>query len=460
MEEHAHRAEVEEYLERRDFVGLRELFRKWEVPEVAEAIDHFEPDERAVLFRILPRNLAAETFEHLSPENQRELVTSLAREQVERLLDDMAPDDRTALLEELPAAVTRELLRGLSPEQRAVAVRLLGYPEQSIGRLMTPEWVAVRPDWSVEKALQHIREHGQDRETLDVIYVVDEQNRLIDDLRIRELLLAPPETRIGDLSDRRFVALKATDDQETAVEVFRQYDRVALPVTDSVGVLIGIVTVDDVLDVAEEEATEDIHKIGGSEALDEPYLATPFWQLIGKRARWLVVLFFGEMLTATAMVRYEMDLAQAVVLAIFIPLIISSGGNSGSQAATFIIRAIALNEVGLRHWRRVLWRELRSGLALGSILGVIGAIRVVSGEYLFGSYGEHWPALAATIGLALLGVVVWGTLSGSMLPFLMKWLGIDPAASSAPFVATLVDVTGIVIYFSAAELFLRGRLLH
>jgi magnesium transporter len=459
MDEHAHREEVQDYLERRDFVGLREVFRKWEVPEVAAAIDHFEPDERAVLFRILPRSLAAETFEHLSPENQRELVSSLAKEQVARLLDDMAPDDRTALLEELPAAVTRELLRGLSAEQRAVAVRLLGYPEESIGRLMTPEFIAVRPDWTLERVLQHIREHGQDRETLNVIYVVDDQNHLIDDLHIRELLLAPPETRVGDLLDRRFVALRATDDQETAVEVFRQYDRVALPVTDSDGVLIGIVTVDDVLDVAEEEATEDIHKIGGSEALDEPYLAVPFWELIGKRARWLVVLFLGEMLTASAMVRYEMDLARAVVLAIFIPLIISSGGNSGSQAATFIIRALALKEIGLRHWRRVLWRELRSGLALGSILAVIGAARVAFGEFAFGAYGEHWPSLAATIAFALLGVVLWGTLSGSMLPFVMKRIGIDPAASSAPFVATLVDVTGIIIYFSAAEVFLRGKLL-
>jgi magnesium transporter len=459
MDEHAHREELKDYVERRDFVGLRELFRKWEVPEVAEAIDHFEPDERAVLFRILPRSLAAETFEHLSPENQRELVTSLAKEQVARLLDDMAPDDRTALLEELPASVTRELLRALSPEQRAVAVRLLGYPEQSIGRLMTPEWVAVRLDWTVERVLQHIREHGQDRETLNVIYVVDDHNHLIDDLHIREILLSSPETRVGDLLDRRFVALKAADDQETSVEVFRQYDRVALPVTDSDGVLIGIVTVDDVLDVAEEEATEDIHKIGGSEALDEPYLATPFWQLIGKRARWLIVLFLGEMLTATAMARYETDLARAMVLAIFIPLIISSGGNSGSQAATFIIRALALKEVGLRHWRRVLWRELRSGLALGSILGLIGALRVIAGAWIFGSYGDHWLALAGTIGIALLGVVIWGTLSGAMLPLFMQRVGIDPAASSAPFVATLVDVTGIIIYFSAAELFLRGRVL-
>jgi magnesium transporter len=241
--------------------------------------------------------------------------------------------------------------------------------------------------------------------------------------------------------------------------VFRQYDRVALPVTDSDGVLIGIVTVDDVLDVAEEEATEDIHKIGGSEALDEPYLATPFWELIGKRARWLVVLFLGEMLTASAMVRYEVDLANAIVLAIFLPLIISSGGNSGSQAATFVIRALALREVGLRHWRRVLWRELRSGFALGSILAAIGAVRVAFGHFAFDAYGEHWPALAATIALALLGVVLRGTLSGAMLPFVMKRVGVDPAASSAPFVATLVDVIGIIIYFSAAEVFLRGRLL-
>lgn len=455
----ARKEELRGYLERRDFAGIREAFRRWEVPEVAAAIDDFEPDERAVIFRILPRPLAAETFEHLSPETQRELVSSLAKEQVRRLLDDMSPDDRTALLEELPAAVTRELLRLLSPEERATAVRLLGYPEDSIGRLMTPEYVAVRADWTVARVLEHIRQVGSDRETLNVIYVVDENHRLIDDLRIRELLLADPETRIADLSDSHFVALRATDDQETAIEVFRQYDRVALPVTDSDGVLIGIVTVDDVLDVVQEEATEDIHKIGGSEALDEPYLQTPIGLLVSKRARWLVVLFLGEMLTATAMGYFEADLARAVVLAIFIPLIISSGGNSGSQASAFVIRAIALRELERDHWKEVFWRELRSGLVLGAILGAIGVARVVVGEAVLGSYGAHWPALAATVGLALVGVVVWGTLSGAMMPFVMQRLGVDPAASSGPFVATLVDVIGIVIYFTVAELLLRGTLL-
>lgn len=451
--------EIEEFLVRRDFAGLREALSRLETPEVADLVGELPADQQALVFRILPRGLATETFEYLESEEQKNLVARLAHEQVTAILNDMSPDDRTALLEELPAPVTRRLLNDLSAEERKVASWLLGYPEESIGRLMTPDYVSVQPHWTVERVLEHIRRFGKDKETLNVIYVIDESGRLVDDLRIRELLLAQKETEIGELTDDAYVALKATDDQEAAIEVFREYDRIALPVTDTDGHLIGIVTVDDVLDVAEEEATEDIQKIGGSEPLDEPYLDTPVWGLIRKRGRWLVLLFLGEMLTASAISYYEAQLAQAVVLALFIPLIISSGGNSGSQTATFVIRAMALGEVEPRHWRRVFWRELRSGLALGVLLGTIGLFRVFLWQQMFGSYGEHWLPLGLTIGFALVGVVLTGTLSGSMLPFLLRRFGADPAASSTPFVATLVDVTGILIYFTIASLLLSGSLL-
>jgi magnesium transporter len=371
----------------------------------------------------------------------------------------MADDDRTTFLEELPAAVTRQLLGLLTPEEHAVAVTLLGYPERSIGRLMTAHYVAVREHWTVRDVLDHVRAHGQDSETLNVIYVVDGQGLLIDDIRIREFLLAGEDLRVADLMDRRFVALKATDDQDAAVAVFRQYDRTALPVTDTVGILIGIVTIDDVLAVAEATATREIQRIGGSEAFDEPYMDIGFGRMIQKRAGWLTALFLGEMLTATAMASFEEEISKAVVLALFVPLIISSGGNSGSQAATLVIRALALGEVGLRDWWRVIRREILAGLALGAILGSIGFLRITLWSAFSNIYGEHWLLIAVTVGLSLIGVVLWGTISGSFLPLLMRRLGFDPAASSAPFVATLVDVTGLVIYFSAAALVLTGTIL-
>jgi magnesium transporter len=362
-------------------------------------------------------------------------------------------------LEELPAAATRELLSLLTPEERSVALTLLGYPEKSVGRLMTPHYVAVREEWTVREVLDYVRAHGQDSETLNHVYVVDDAGLLIDDSRIREFLLAPLDKRAADLMDRQFVALKATDDQEAAVAVFRQYDRTALPVTDTAGMLIGIVTIDDVLDVAEAAATRDIQRVGGSEALDEPYMTIAFGRMIQKRAGWLTALFLGEMLTATAMGAFEEEIAKAVVLALFVPLIISSGGNSGSQAATLAIRALALGEVTLRDWMRVMRREIMAGLSLGAILGSIGFLRIALWSAFSDVYGEHWLLVAVTVAVSLVGVVLWGTLTGSLLPFVMRRLGFDPAASSAPFVATLVDVTGLVIYFSVAVVMLRGTLL-
>jgi magnesium transporter len=324
---------------------------------------------------------------------------------------------------------------------------------------MTPDLVAVDAGWTVREVLDYIREHGQDSETLNVIYVVDDRGKLIDDIRIREFLLQPLDTKVSDLMDENFTALNVTDSQEEAVNVFRKYDRSALPVLDSTGVLVGVVTIDDMLDVAEEEATEDIQKFGGMEAMEEPYMRIPLWRMVRKRATWLVVLFIGEMLTASAMGYYEGAIAKAVVLALFLPMIISSGGNSGSQASMLIIRAMALGEVTLRDWWRVMRKEILAGLMLGFVLGAIGFLRVAVWAQFSNVYGPHWMLVALTVGVALIGVVLWGSLSGSMLPFLLRRVGADPATSSAPFVATLVDVTGLVIYFSIALLILRGSML-
>jgi magnesium transporter len=451
--------DLEALIEARDFISLREQIRNWPAGDLADLLEPLTLDKEAVVFRLLPRVEAAQVFSHLPIDRQQDLLKAMAHEQVVSILNDMSDDDRTELLEELPAQVTQQMLNLLSPEERRRASFLLGYAENTVGRLMTPHFVRVRSNWTVAQALDHIRRYGTDSETMSVIYVIDDGGKLIDDLRIRQILLASTETRIADLMDRRFTALKATDDQEVAVEAFREADVNALPVTDTEGVLIGIVTVDDIFDVAEEEATEDIQKIGGTEALDDPYMEIAIPSMVRKRATWLIVLFLSEMLTATAMGKFESEIAKAVVLSIFVPLVISSGGNSGSQASTLIIRAMALGEVTLKDWWRVMRREILSGFSLGAILGTIGFIRITAWALVFHSYGEYWLLVALTVGLALVGIVLWGSLAGSMLPFVLKRVGLDPATSSAPFVATLVDVSGLIIYFSVAAIVLKGTLL-
>ncbi len=446
-------------LAERNFAGIKAEFSQLAPADSVEAMEELTPVEQAVLFRLLPTDQAAEMFEYMSVEVQEKLLHAMGNEEAAKILEAMAPDDRTALLEELPTQVCARLVDFLSPSERAVALKLLDYPEDSIGRMMTSEYLAIRDAWTVSQVLEHIRSHGRDRETLNVLYVVDGEGKLVDDVRIREFLLCPLDRKVSELRDGVFTALHATDDQETAISAFRKYDRTVLPVIDGHGGLVGIVTVDDILDVAEAEATEDIQKIGGMEQLDEPYMDISLGRLIRKRATWLIVLFLGEMLTATAMGHFQDEISKAVVLAMFVPLIISSGGNSGSQAATLIIRAMAIGEVGLMDWWRVMKREIISGLVLGLILAGIGFLRIATWSIFSNTYGEHWPLVAITVGLSLIGVVLWGTLSGSMLPFLLKRCGLDPATSSAPFVATLVDVTGLVIYFAVAGVILHGTLL-
>ena len=451
--------EIRELIQAGDEPTLREVVNRWLSADLAELVGPLATDERIRIFRVLKPASAAETFEYLDLSAQCEVLDELSDPESAEILNAMAPDDRTALLAELTAEQSERLMDLLNPEQRAVARRLLDYPEGSVGRLMTPDYVVVRKEWTMRHVLDHVRAHGRDSETLNVIYVVDDQNKLIDDLRIREILLAPLHAKVSDAMHGQCVSLMATDDKKSAVQVFRKYDRTALPVTDPHGRLVGIVTLDDVLDLAEEQATRELQRFGGLEALDEPYLSTTLPAMVRKRASWLVILFVGEMLTATAMAYFEAEIARAVVLALFVPLIISSGGNSGSQAATLIIRALALGEVRLRDWWLVLRREIVAGLMLGTILGSIGFLRIAAWSAVSNVYGEHWVLIGLTVGGALLGVVIWGTLTGSMLPFILKRLGFDPATSSAPFVATLVDVTGLIIYFSVALALLKGTLL-
>jgi len=451
--------EIESLIAERQLSILKEILSDWSPADIADLIIDLPEQEKVIVFRVLSIDLAADTFEHLEFDTQEELLRAMGHEEVAAILNDMSPDDRTALLEELPGTSAKRLIQLLSADERKIAQTLLGYPENSVGRLMTPEYIAIKQDWTISETLDFIRKNGADSETLNVIYVIDEKGILIDDIRIREVILSSPERKISDLMDENFIALNVHDDQEKAVEVFKKYDRIALPVVDNSGILIGIVTVDDVLDVAEEEATEDIQKLGGVEALEEPYSTMPFFLMIKKRASVLTLLFVGEMLTATAMGFFENEIAKAVVLALFVPLIISSGGNSGSQASTLVIRAMALGEISLSDWWRIMKREILSGLTLGSILAVIGFLRISLWENFSHIYGAHWVLIGLTVSFSLIGVVMWGTISGSMLPFFLRKIGLDPAASSAPFVATLVDVTGLVIYFSVAILLLSGTLL-
>ncbi len=451
--------EILELIRTHDDDTLRDVVDRWPSADIAELTETMSSDDQVYLLRLIKPKLAAETFAYLDLDAQQGVLDLLSEDETKYLLNEMAADDRTALLAELPGERAERLIALLSPDQRAIARTLLDHEEDSVGRLMTPDYVVVRKEWTMRHVLDHIRAHGRDSETLNVIYIVDDAHKLVDDLRIREILLAPLHVHVSDLMDSKCISLSVTDDKKKAVEVFGKYDRTALPVVDAHGRLAGIVTLDDVLDVAEEEATREIQQFGGVEALDEPYMITSLPAMVRKRASWLVVLFVGEMLTATAMAYFEHQIARAVVLALFVPLIISSGGNSGSQAATLIIRALALGEVRLRDWWRVLRREILVGILLGTLLGSIGFVRIAAWNAVSNVYGPHWVLVGLTVGFSLLGVVVWGTLTGSMLPFLLRRIGFDPATSSAPFVATLVDVTGLIIYFSVAILLLRGTLL-
>ncbi|MES2268930.1 MAG: magnesium transporter [Bacteroidota bacterium] len=447
--------QIELLLEQEDTTRLREYLNNLNISDVEELIDEL-PEHGPKFIEILSINRAVNVFRILDFPTQERIIKKLSGKKVSEIINELPPDDRTAFFSELHGDAVTKLILHLSPDDRKEALSLLGYKEDSVGRLMTPDYIAVKKSWDVTRVLSHIRRYGKNSETIDVIYVIGENGKLLDDIRIREILLVAPETKISDLMDGRLIALSANDPQEEAINVFRMNNRTALPVTDDDDILLGIVTVDDILWIANEEYTEDIQKIGGTEALDEPYLDINIFRLVKKRVSWLIVLFLGEMLTATAMGHFENAIAKAVVLALFVPLIISSGGNSGSQASTLIIQAMALGEVTIADWWRVMRREIISGLLLGTTLGIIGFMRIYVWTLFSDIYGPDWMTVGFIVGIALVGVVLWGSLAGSMLPLLLKKLGADPATSSAPFVATLVDVTGLIIYFTIAVLFMPG----
>jgi len=451
--------DVVEMITERQFTALRRSLTALPAPSVAEIFEDMDPKDVAIVFRILPREFAADVFEYMPFEAQEPLLKELGQEHVAAVLNQMDPDDRTALLEELPGQVTQRLISLLSPEERRIATTLLGYPEDSVGRRMTPDYVAVRSNWTVGQVLEHIRQVGHDKETLNLIFVVDQQGKLVDDIRLRELVLADPATPLSELMDGQVFALEAKQDQEEAVRLFTELDRTVLPVVDSTSLLVGIVTVDDIMDVAEEETTEDIQKMAAVEVLDAPYFEVGVLQMIRKRGLWLCILLIGGMLTTSAMTFFQSEIAQAEVLVFFLPFIIASGGNSGSQATSLIIRAMALGELTLRDWLKVLGRELVSGIGLGLILAVIAFARVVLWPGREKLYGPNYGMIGLTVAGAIIGVVTVGTITGAMLPIILKRLGLDPAVSSAPFVATIVDVTGIIIYFTFATLILSGVIL-
>ncbi|HEU4471980.1 MAG TPA: magnesium transporter [Flavisolibacter sp.] len=450
--------ELESILESGDIQRLHDFLDDQNITDVAELVYEL-PDYDSRIIAAMSVHRAVSVFKILDFTAQKKIIQTLPPGKTAGLLNELPPDDRTDFLEELPSNVVRELIKLLDNEERKITLSLLGYPENSVGRLMTPDYVYVYENNTVQQVLETVRRVGKNSETIDVIYVINEKGELLDDIRIREFILASPEKKVKDLMDDRGIALNAYQDQEEAAEVFRMNNRVALPVVSNSNKLLGIVTIDDILWVASEEFSEDIQKIGGTEALEQPYLEMPLLKLFKKRVVWLIVLFIGELMTISAMHQFEDEIARVVILATFIPLIISSGGNSGSQAATLIIQAMALREISIADWWRIMRREIFSGLLLGLTLCILGFTVITIWHSFSQAFGDYYLSIAFTIGISLIGVVLWGTLMGSMLPLLLKRLGADPAASSTPFVATLVDVTGLIIYFSVAFLILSGKLL-
>ena len=421
------------------------------------------PEERVESFATLSREEADDFFLAISPRAQAQILRGCPLGERRLWLRVLPPDDVVDALQEFEPEEREQYLELLAPTTRREVHALLAYEEDQAGGLMSPRFARVRPSMTVDEAVRYVRRqaHSQrdELETINYVYVLGPDLVLAGVLSFRELLTSPGEVLVSEIMERDLISVPVDMDEEQVARIIAQHDLLAVPVVDSAGRMHGIVTVDDIVDVVERGATEDVHRFGGLEALDIPYLQTPLLAMLKKRAGWLAVLFVGEMLTASAMARYEAAISHAVVLALFVPLIISSGGNSGSQAATLVIRAMALGEVRLREWGLILRRELIAGLALGAILALFGFVRILSWEALFGSYGEHADLLAITVAASLIGIVTWGTLAGSMLPFLLRRAGFDPASASAPLVATLVDVSGVVIYFSVAGFVLRGTLL-
>ncbi len=430
-------------------------------PDIAEIFNELEIEEAKFVYKQLHEQIATDVLVELDDDVREEFLASLTSKEIaEQFIDNMDSDDAADVIAELPDNVQDEVLSHIEDsEQASDIVDLLNYDEHTAGGLMATELVRVHVNSDTLECVREIRRQSDEVGHIYTIYVVDDDEKLVGLLSLKKLVISPTRSKVADIYDSKVISVKTNTPDEEVADIMDKYNLVVLPVVDGLGRLVGRITIDDVVDVRREEETEDVQKMGAMEALEEPYMSTPFLQMIKKRAGWLIILFLGETLTATAMAFFEDQIAKAVILALFIPLIISSGGNSGSQASTLIIRALALGEITIRDWWKIIKKEISTGLVIGLILGFIGFVRVAAWSYFIASYGPHWMLIAFTVSFSLVGVVMWGTLMGSLLPLGLKRLGLDPAVSSAPFVATLVDVTGLVIYFTFAILFLKGVML-
>ncbi len=446
-----------------DFSGLMGFSkddRSIHPSEVASIFYSLPPESAVKAFQQFPADKQVYVFSYLDEPLQKKIIQGIDKTQSAFIMNSISSDDRMSFLSSLKADERIPLIESLTDKNKKAAYDILGYPERTIARFINTDFATIDNGMTIGQAREHLQKFQKDTEAANVIYVVDKDGKLIDDIPVRRFVLNDPAKPIEQILDGFCTRLLITDTPEDAIAKFKEFDRVVLPVINEANTLLGVITVDDVLDIAEQKDTAAIQKFGGLEELDYPYVKTPFFSLLRKRAGWLIILFIGEMFTATAMGYFDKELSKAIVLALFVPLIISSGGNSGSQAATLIIRAMSLKELGLKDWWYVMRREILSGLSLGVILGAIGFLRITVWQKLgLYHYGEHWLLLATTIFFSLIGIVMWGTLSGSMIPIILKKCKIDPATSSAPLVATLVDVTGLIIYFSIAAIILKGTYL-
>lgn len=437
------RPEIEDIIKQRRWKDLRIGLEGWEPAEIAELLLEIEKEYKVLLFRALPREVSTQVFSHIDSEERDQLLNELTDGETRRLLADMSPDDRTALLEELPAKVTKSLMNMLSAEDLKEARYLLGYPEESIGRLMTPDFVTVHPDYTIKQAIEHIRKFGKDSETIYRVYVIDDNGRLIDDILLKNLILAEEDIKISELMDDTFLSLSAFDDREEAVRMLEKYDVLALPVVDSNGYIVGIVTFDDIYDVSEEETTEDFQRTSGINPLDQSYLSASIWKLYGKRVPWLLAMVFANFITASVISHYDYVTVAFVSLVAFIPLLTGTGGNSGTQSATLIIRGIATDDIRYNDWLKVFRKEMIVGLLLGVSLAVVAFIR----GFL---ESDHALQLAWVISTSLIVLILWSNVIGSLLPILLHKMKLDPAVISGPVITTIVDVSGLLIYFNIA----------
>jgi magnesium transporter len=429
----------------RDWRGVRRVLSELPAPEVADLLFELEGPNRVIAFRVLPRKLSAEVFSYLESDQQEAILAEMGHNETRQLLGALDPDDRTQLFEELPGEVAQQLLNLLGPEELRESRFLLGYPEESVGRLMTPSYIAIRPHWTVEQAMDQIRTQGPRSETVNTIFVVDGRSKLVDAIEVKAIILAEPDQLVESVLDRTFTSIEASADQEAAVALIQRYDLEVLPVVDSQGVLLGIVTVDDVLDVAQRETTEDFHKAAAVAPLRGSYRNSSVVALVYRRIVWLLVLIVVNLLSSGVIAAYEETLQRTIALAFFIPLLIASGGNAGAQAATLMIRGLATDDVDLKLWAKVLWKEAAVGAALGFAMG--------AGSTLLGLIRGGWQ-VGLVVGLSMMCIIVASNLIGTLMPFLLTRLGKDPAVASSPLITTVADVVGLLIYFSIATMIL------